>query len=118
VGVSRGAKAVKKAGGKRKAGAVEAMVEGRRPPYGTSLSAEQWDAASRAAEVILRARGAWARYPRPGAGGGRALTAGHAEDGIKIPSGVVGALIPCLVFLLGKVAGLLWERPCKRAAAE
>ena len=35
---------------------------------------------------------------------------GHeASDGLKVAAWVVGGLIPVLVFVLGKVAGLLWE---------
>lgn len=36
-------------------------------------------------------------------------SAHNAEEGLKLAAWVVGALVPVLVFILGKVAGLLWE---------
>ncbi len=36
-------------------------------------------------------------------------SAHHAEEGLRVAAWLVGGLIPALVFVLGKVAGLLWE---------
>lgn len=33
----------------------------------------------------------------------------HADEGLRVAAWIVGGLIPVLVFVLGKVAGLLWE---------
>ncbi len=33
----------------------------------------------------------------------------NAEEGLKVAAAAVGGLIPILVFILGKVAGLLWD---------
>jgi hypothetical protein len=40
-------------------------------------------------------------------------SAHHAEEALKWFAWAVGGLIPVLVFVLGKVAGLLWEQPAK-----
>jgi hypothetical protein len=33
----------------------------------------------------------------------------NAQDGLEVAAAAVGGLIPVLVFILGKVAGMLWE---------
>lgn len=38
----------------------------------------------------------------------------ETQEGLRFPAGTVGALIPVLVFILGKVAGHLWERPHRK----